>query len=77
MLTNDHPVRGQADTEKRVTDVSDKESSQISKSTTECGVQRSKSSWDEVENKDSCDMTSTQDDVTGIATLEIYKGKNF
>ena len=76
MLTKSYPVRGQVDTEKRVTDVSDNESSQIPRSTTECGERRSKSSWDEVENKDSCDMTSTQDDATGIATLEIYKEKN-
>ena len=76
VLTNDQTVRGQADTGKRVTDVYDKERSQISKPEKECGVQRSNSSWDEIENKNSRDMTSTQDDVTGIATLEIYKEKN-
>ena len=75
VLTKDHPVQGQADTEERVNEVSDKESSQASMVATECGVQRSKNSWDEAETKDSFDMTSTQDDVTGIATMESLQGK--
>ena len=77
VLTKDHPVQGQADTEERVNEVSDKESSQASMVATEYGVQRSKSSRDEAKTKDSFDVTSTQDDVTGIATMEIYKGKKF
>ena len=43
---------------------------------TPCGTWSKRQRINEAEAKDSFDITSNQDDVTGIATMEIYKGKN-
>ena len=75
MLTKNHSIQGQADTAEHVNDFPDKASPQVSKVAAECGAQRSKSSWDEVDPEGQSDLTSTQEDVTGIATLESLQGK--